>query len=165
MSAAGLFLAVTGCATLPKNVRRDIVEVSTFYNSQNLWLNFEDPPTNVPQGLRFSLFLKAAGQDLGVFGDGIIHVDMYRIERDEEGEATRTHVKKWSLDTEEAAAYRSTRTTAFGHGYGMRLNWGDADVRGHEIQLVVSFERRDGPVIRGRPWYVKVPERVRGRTP
>jgi hypothetical protein len=47
----------------------------------------------------------------------------------------------------------------------MRLNWGDADVRGHEIQMVVSFERRDGTIIRGRPWYVKVPERVRSRTP
>ncbi len=150
----------SGCQTLAPQGRRDINRVSTFYNTQHLWLNFDSPPTHLPQGIKFSVFLTARDSELGVFGDGIMQIEMFRIDKSDSGEQTRTPVKKWSFDTQQAQTFRGRQRKRYGWGYGFRLNWENAEVRGHEIMIIVSFHRHDGTIIHGQPKYLKVPENV-----
>jgi len=150
-------LVGSGCTTTLSPARKDIVRVATFFNSQRLWLNFDSPPTNEPQGLKFSVFLAASNRELGVFGDGTLHVDLFRTENAPDSPAQRVHLKRWSFNTAQAMPFRSKKPTRYGWGYGLRLPWGDVDVHGKEIQIVVSFERKDGSVISGLPRYLKVP--------
>ena len=167
-----MFLAVVsvvgGCADTPRSsqgfqrprVHRDIVTVNTFYSAKP-WLNFDVPPRNVPDGFKFTLYMTGAGSARGVFGDGTIHIDMYRVETDAGGETTRPHARRWSFDTEQAYPYRAKRQVRFGRGYGFRLDWQEAEVLGKEVMIVASFERFDGRVISSQPKYLKVPKKVR----
>lgn len=150
----------TGCATTALTLHRDINRVSTFYDTLRIWLNFDSPPSSVPQGLKFSVFLTASDSELGVFGDGIIRIEMFRIDRGSNDQPLRTPVRQWSFDAQEAYPYRRKKPTRYGWAYGFRLPWGDVEVLGREILLIVSFERPDGTVIHGQPKYLKVPKRV-----
>ncbi len=150
-------LLLAGCSLAPTHLRRDIVRISPFYSTRAIWLNFEDPPTNVPQGLKFTVFLGTANQKLGMFGDGTMLVEMFRVEKDDQGKPVRVPVKKWSYNTKQCYPFRSKRRTRYGWGYGLRLPWGDVDVLGKEIVLVVSFKRLDGMIIHSQPKYLKVP--------
>lgn len=151
-------LSAVGCATTP-SVSTDIVQVATFYN-QEPWLNFDPIPTDVPGGLRFTLYLAPTGSPKGVFGDGTIHVEMYRVERAADGKVETALVRRWSFTTDEARVYRARDKRRLGWGYGIRLDWGDVDVLGREIMVIVSFERKDGRTVRGRPKNFQVPHRV-----
>jgi len=150
-------LLLAGCSLASNHLRRDIERISPFYSTRAIWLNFEDPPTNVPEGLKFTVFLGSARETIGVFGDGTMIVEMFRVDHDDQGKAIRVSVKKWSYNTEQCYPFRSKRRTRYGWGYGLRLPWGDADVLGEEIVLVVSFKRLDGISIHSQPKYLKVP--------
>ena len=155
-----------GCRSLGIPVtQRRIIRVSTFYNTRGVWLNFDSPPTDVPEGLKFTIFLSAAGRDLGVFGDGTLIVEMFRVDRNEIGEPVRVLVKKWSFNTKQAYVFRIKEPTRYGWAYGMRLSWGDADVLGREIEVITSFKRHDGTIVYGRPMLLKVPKRVFANRP
>ncbi len=162
LAVIALPLIGTGCISTPYRVagHRNITNVSTFYNTSSPWLNFDNPPDNVPQGLKFSVFLTASETELGVFGDGVFTIDLFLIERDEENNPIRTPITKWKYTTEQAMPFRSKRPTKYGWGYGFRLNWGDADVLGKEIMTIVSFQRASGAVVHGTPFYHKVPHRA-----
>ncbi len=152
-------LALNGCATpsFGPNVTRRIIGVTSYWTTKP-WLSFDTPPTNIPGGFKFVLYLTGANSRLGVFGDGLVHVDMYRIDRSATGgKSDRQHVRRWSFTTEEAYAYRARRAYRLGHGYGFRLDWGAAAVLGEEIMVVPAFERKDGQTIFGQPKYLKVP--------
>ncbi|MEE8170469.1 MAG: hypothetical protein V3T70_07975, partial [Phycisphaerae bacterium] len=47
----------------------------------------------------------------------------------------------------------------------LRLNWGDADVYGDEIQAAVRFVKADGDVIFGHPVTMRVPPLINERPP
>ncbi|NOT02855.1 MAG: hypothetical protein HOP29_19825 [Phycisphaerales bacterium] len=156
--AAGAFLAaVTGCQSARVAGRSDIVRVSTFYSSQDVWLNFDQPPTLVPQGFKCSVFLTPAEGEQGAFGDGTIKFEIYRVDRDEQGAGANTLVHTESFEKERAYGYRGRIPKRYGWGYGFRIPWGEADLRGQEIMVVVSFVRKDGRTIAGQPKYFKVP--------
>ncbi len=93
----------------------------------------------------------------GVFGDGIIHVSMFVIEPDGEGRPQRRLVREWLFDPEQARPYRTKKRYVGGYGYQLHCPWGDADVLGKRIEIEVSFERRDGQVVRSRPRPFVVP--------
>lgn len=137
----------------------DIVGVNTFYTAKP-WVNFDSPPTNIPGGFKFTLYLTGTDSTHGVFGEGTIHVDMYRVETEAGVETTRVHVRRWSFNTEQAYPYRAKRQVRFGRAYGFRLDWGNSDVLGEEIMIIASFERLDGRIISSQPKYLKVPKKV-----
>ena len=156
---ATCFVLAGGCATLDEKLHRDIVRVSRYYNKQSPWINFDDPPSKGPGGIRMVVYLKSSKGHLGVFGDGTIHVNLYHIEKGPDGETVENHLKRWSFDAEQAVLYHTPRVR-LGRGYQLRLNWGDADILGKEAMFTVSFERYDGRVIHGQSMYLKVPRRV-----
>ena len=125
---------------------------------QEPWISFKDDAN--PGGLQINLFLGSGSSDKGVYGDGTIEINMYRTVARRDGRKARVLVKKWEFDPEQALPYLLRRPTAFGWGYGFRLNWGDADVLGKEVMLVTRFIRPDGQIVAGQPKHLKVPPRV-----
>ncbi len=149
-----------GCTAMGPKVSPDIIRVSTFYNKQNPWLNFDRPPRPVPGGVKFTVYLSSPDTALGVFGDGVIHVDLFRVDSDADGDPVQTPLRRWSFDKDQAYPYRVRRKSRLGWAYGFRLPWGEVDVLGKEVMFLVSFERRDGRVIYGQPVRLKVPRKV-----
>jgi len=143
-------------------LERDIVAIAPHYNPYP-WLLF-DVTNPRPQGFKIdALYLISAKTGKGVFGDGIIRVKMYRVERDEAGAGKRTLVHVWEFDPQAALPYRCVRRTVLGYGYQLHLKWpDDCDVLGKEISVVVEFVRRDGKVIRSHPKSFIVPLSVSG---
>lgn len=108
-----------------------------------------------------ALYLAAPGPKgytVGVFGDGIIHVYMYVIDRTPEGKEKRTLVREWLFDPEQARKFRSRKLTVTGHGYQIHCPWGDADVLDKTVDIEVAFERKDGRVISSLPRRFRVPK-------
>ncbi len=155
-----LTLVSNGCAVTPVMFRKDIVRIATFPDKRNPWLNFDDPPRDVPGGLKLPIYLTASDSPLGVFGDGTLIVDLYRLDRTPDGDENPVLVKQWSFDTRQAHAYGFRERQRVGWGYQLRLNWGDADVLDSEIMVIISFQRFDGRVIRGKRMFFKVPRRA-----
>lgn len=140
----------------------NIVKVHTHY-SLFPWLQFDmtDPR---PQGFMISaLFLISGKTGEGVFGDGLITVKMYRVDRNPPQRETRTLVQTWQFTPKQALPYRAVRKTVVGKGYQLHLRWADdLDLANREIMIVVEFTRRDGKVISSGAKFFKVPDKVSG---
>jgi hypothetical protein len=54
---------------------------------------------------------------------------------------------------------RPERTYVMGDGYQLRLSWGDLDVAGRAVALVIEYQRTDGRMIRRSPFWLRVPPR------
>jgi hypothetical protein len=84
----------------------------------------------------------------GVFGEGTLLPKVYHLKRGENGKKSPVLIKEWSLSTEEAIPLRAKWPhRLLGWGYGLPLDWGDLDLGGEEVRMVISFERTDGRVI------------------
>ncbi len=168
--SAGLCAAavsLTGCRTTPSGFkmdnrfRQDIVQVATFVDKLNPWLNFDNPPRDVPGGLKLAVYFTSSNGPLGVFGDGTVLIDMYRMDGGPANRKELVHLKQWRFSTEEAYQYGFRERQRTGWGYQFRLEWGENDVLGEEVVFIVSFERYDGRVVRGKRNFFKVPVTVR----
>lgn len=153
-------VAFSGCAAIDGRFRKDIVAVATFVDKRSPWLNFDDPPRDIPGGIKIPLYLTANDNPLGVFGDGALYVDMYRVDHGPDGTEEPQHLKRWTFNTKEAYLFGTRKKQRVGWGYQLMLNWGDVDVLGKEAMFIVSFKRYDGRIIRGKRIYVKVPREV-----
>jgi hypothetical protein len=149
-------LAMVGCNVVGPRLHKNIVQVSRFYNKQNPWVNFDKPPRRVPGGVKVTVYLSTPDRDVGVFGDGSINFDLYRIDRIPGQPPVQTHLHRWNYPPEKAARYRAPESR-LGRGYRVVLNWGDIDVFEEEIMIQVTFERVDGQILQGRPMYFHVP--------
>jgi len=93
----------------------------------------------------------------GVFGDGIIHVYMYVLEKDQAGRPARRLAREWTFTPEQAMPFRVKKKTVLGHAYRLHCSWGEEDYLGKRIEIEVTFERRDGRVVRSTPHVATVP--------
>jgi len=132
--------------------------VIAFYNGINPFLWTED--VSAPLGIAINALYLVGPEGTGVFGDGIIRPKMYAAERRPDGTREWKLIKEWAYDVEQAKGFRSTKKTTGGWGYRLHLAWGDLDLCGREIRLVVSFERNiDGIVVPSRKKDFRVPRR------
>jgi hypothetical protein len=77
--------------------------------------------------------------------------------RDEQGQVQFQLAKEWSLDVQQAMPFRSKKRAHAGWAYALFLNWGELDLQGRLVRLVVEFERADGLVVTGSKKDFRVP--------
>jgi hypothetical protein len=168
-SVLAVLLAAAGCKTIghqgfkpDHRFREDIISVATFQDKRSPWLNYDQPARDIPNGIKFPVYLTSRDSSLGVFGDGTLLVDMYLIRRSEDGSQDPLHIKNWAFNTEEAYLFGFREKRRLGWGYQLYLNWSDitTDVRGKEVMFIVSFRRNEGNVVRGKRMYFRVPRNV-----
>jgi hypothetical protein len=158
----GVTVPMLDCAPPPADeiaAESNIIRVNKFFNADP-WLSFKNDGTGKIDGIRITVYLEGAGRPKGVFGDGTLLVEMYRLDRDRRGQEEATLVHKWELPPERAYAWRAKKETGMGWGYGLRLPWpDDLEVEGRQIAFVVKYVRADGGVISSSRQVVKVPSR------
>jgi len=158
-------IALAGCAngSLDGPVKSNIVRVNKYFSS-SCWLSRSGDGTDRVDGVSFTVYLEDAQRPKGVFGTGVILVEMYRLDSDEQGREKPVLVKRWELPAERAYPYRAKIETGMGWGYGLRLFWDeDADVTGKQVAFLVKYIREDGSVIASSRQVLKVPPTGRTR--
>jgi hypothetical protein len=158
-SMVSAWLVLAGCQA-PRRAddatEPNVIRVMVFYDPYTCWFRNEDKSrvTGIWVG---GLYL--IGPDgKGVFGDGVIRPKLYTFELTPEGKRVPKLVKEWSFDVEQADPFRAKEKRAYGWGYALPLMFGDLDLGGREVQLVISFDRSDGFPCTSGPKHLKVPK-------
>ena len=123
----------------------NVVSAVAFYKPMSPWLWNADR-TRV-SGIYVSALYLLGPKGLGVFGDGTIRPRMLVVEMGKDGKTRPRQVKEWVFSVEEAIPFRAKEEKPLGWGYGLLLPFGDVDVSGREIQMVICFERSDGRLV------------------
>jgi hypothetical protein len=160
-AASGGTATRPGDALSPEQIARQgteshIIGVIAYYPSYTHWIWTEE--RDRVSGLKVgALYLEGPGGK-GVFGDGVIRPKLY-VRQKQTGDSTQEWqlVKEWSFDALAAFPLRTKKPTVQGDGYMLPLSWNDLNLGGHEIRLVITYERSDGHVVRSRPKYWRVP--------
>lgn len=135
----------------------NIIRVNKIVNSSP-WLSFDPDGTRKVDGIRITVYLEAADRPKGVFGDGTITVQMFRLEKDKTGVEIAKLAQEWVLPPEKAYQWRATTESMLGQGYSLRLRWDkDANVNGKQVAVLVKYERPDGRQIASTRQVLKVP--------
>ncbi len=121
---------------------------------QKPWISADMAGDRDPEGVQYRIFLNAGG-DRGVPRDGTIHVEMYRMGRDEKGEQTRVLVSDWHYPTSQ---FTRVSANLLGIGYHVQLRWAKKDVAGSEVEIVTQFEDESGNITRGATKRLRVPK-------
>ena len=118
------------------------------------------------------MYLISASLQRGVFGSGTIHVVFHEdlsggTAQSAGGDRTKETGKKlheWVLTPERAMMYRVIqrpgRRYVMGEGYQLRLSWGEKELTGKRVAVVIEYHRSDGTVVRRKPSWFKIPESV-----
>ncbi len=168
MLTAFVGLAAAGCQTPPgggpagralQDLEPNVIKIVTFWGQSPFGpVGGGSKPGGFVIGALYLVAPTEKGGERGVFGDGIIHVYMYVLEKAADGKTVnRRLAKEWLYTPEQALPYRTKRPFLGGYGYQLHCAWGDADVLGKRIEIEVRFERKDGRVITGRPKQYIVP--------
>ena len=119
------------------------------------WLNLDRAGDRDYEGFRYRVFLDA-GQGLGVLREGTFHVELYLIDRDENGDVTRTLASDWHYSTSDF--HTIAEPGMLGEGYFVHLAWGKKDIVGHQIEVITLFEDPDGKIARSGTKGLRVPK-------
>lgn len=146
----------------PEKLESNIIQIAAFFDHNPFGPVGGKPG---PGGFRVgALYLLApvVGPDgkrreQGVFGDGIIHVYLWTLEKNAEGKTERHLAREWVFTPEQARGYRSLKRYPLGYGYQLHCAWGDADVLGKNVEIEIRYERTDGRIITSRPRSFRVP--------
>lgn len=120
---------------------------------QRPWLNLDAAGDRDPEGIHYRVFLDD-GSGKGVHRDGVLHVEMYLIDRTESGELQRTLVSDWKAPT---SNFQPVKSKMLGMGYHVRLRWASKATAGHEVELVTRYDGLDGNVVQSATKRLRVP--------
>lgn len=161
-TATAFVVSASGCATSSADRGRHstwksdgIVRRVRCLYEQRPWLNLDRAGDRDPEGIRYRVFLDA-GTGRGVLREGMFHIQMYQIGRDENGEMTRTMVSDWHYPT--SAVHTIAKPGKLGEGYFLHLRWATKDVAGHEIEIITNFVDEHGNTARSGTKRIPVPK-------
>lgn len=148
-----------GARRLPGYSADPVMKVVPFFQPAPACLrSFDSEGDPNPEGFAFTLYLQSAHTGKGIHPEGTVQVKMYRLEPTAQGIVTRNLVYESRPVPAHTLPY-STQRTALGWGYAPSFYWGNADVLGYNVEVVVEFTGTDGRVVRSQPRGLKVPSR------
>lgn len=121
---------------------------------QKPWISADVSGDRDPEGLQYRVFLNAGGNK-GVLVDGTMHIEMYKIGKDEKGAQTRTLVSDWHYPTSDFTPVSAKLT---GLGYLVQLRWAKKNIAGSEVEIITQFEDPEGNITRGATKRLRVPK-------
>lgn len=111
-----------------------------------------------PEGFACTVYLVSRETSKGILADGKLQARMYRVDVLPDGTVQRPLVYE-SQAVPTKTVTRSTRPSQFGWAYVPIFYWGDADVLGCEVEIVVEYVTPDGIKTRSQTHSFKVPAR------
>jgi hypothetical protein len=133
----------------------DIIRVVCFY-TPNMWRSFDKAGNLDPEGFAFVMYLWSGKTERGAYADGLFRAKMYRLSRDDEGKTVRELAREWTAATSDLPRRGESR---LGYSYQPSLYWGDLDIYGAEVEIVIQFESPDERVVQSQTHRTKVPRR------
>ncbi len=133
----------------------NVVNIAVFYNPYSPWI-WNENKSKIRGIYVGGLYLLGPGGK-GVFGDGVICPKLYVLQKDPGGKKTPVLAKEWSFTVEKAIPWRAKQKRDLGWGYGLPLDWGDLDLSGQEISMIITFERSDGLIVSSGKKHYNVP--------
>jgi hypothetical protein len=134
----------------------DVYRVVCFY-PPNMWRSFDVEGDLNPEGFAFVMYLISQQTNKGVFADGTFWVEIYQ-----RGPLTDSGRRPRHLVFESSAPMRDLprRTpTLLRNGYQPTVYWGDLELYGADIEIVIKYESPTGRIVSSETISVKVPER------
>jgi len=150
-----IFQSKPAAAEPPKSDPTEIVRVICHYSPWP-WLSFDVEGNPDPEGFGVVVYLASSQTGKGVFTEGQLHVEMYRWQGAGKDRA-RERVCDWTQPLEKLP--RAKRETVQGWAYAPQFYWGDADVLGRDIDVVISYLSPSGRVVRAVTKPLRVPAR------
>lgn len=134
----------------------DVYRVLCFY-PPNMWKSFDPEGDLNPEGFSFVMYLVSRKTNKGTFADGTFRVEIYeRGEPDAAGRRLRRLVFETSAPMDQIPR---RVPTMLGSGYQPSVFWGDLDIYGADIELVIKYESPTGRVVPSETVNLKVPQR------
>lgn len=104
------------------------------------------------------VYFVESGESKGAFVSGPIGAELYLLERDRDGRLVRGLAHEWKLDRAAAEGLRIRKVSPMGYSYGLPLQWpGDMDLAGRQVEVVFTYTRADGHVIRSSAKRLRIP--------
>jgi len=136
-------------------VDTDVYRVVCFF-PPNMWKSFDHAGDLNPEGFAFVMYLLSRETNRGVIADGTLQILLYTVQELENGAVERHLAREWTADMSEIPRRQQTR---FGIGYQPTVHWGDLNVFGERVEIVVKYESPTGRVVQGQTHATKVPKR------
>ncbi len=155
LSAAGCTADRGGMRTGPQDAPQDtdVARIICFYPA-NMWRSFDSAGNVDPEGFEFVMYLLSRKTYRGIWVEGTFRIQLYRVIDDPDAERSRELVF-----TTEAPMSQIPRREAgrFGEGYQPSVYWGDLDVLGEKVHIVVQYESPTGRIVQSQTHAAKVP--------
>jgi hypothetical protein len=133
----------------------DIFRVVCFF-PQNMWTSFDAEGDLNCEGFAFVMYLLSRQTERGTLVPGTLHIDLYTVSKDASGRKTRALARQWSQPMDEVPRRSPTK---FGNGYQPTVTWGEMDMLGKRVEIVVRYESPSGRVVQSQTHATKVPGR------
>lgn len=135
--------------------KSDIYKVICFYPA-NMWRSFDEAGDRNIEGFTFILYLISSSTERGAIADGHIEVQLFRVDTVGDKQTNRVLAYQWSRPTSELLQRNPTK---LGYGYQPSVDWGDTDLFGKELEILVRYVAPNGTIIPSRTATVTVPAR------
>lgn len=157
-AACACILSTSGCQSSGRSggifgTQSPVRQVICIYDRKP-WISVDAQGDSDPEGIRYRVFLDA-GKNRGVFRDGILHVEMYVLRRDENGNKRRELASDWHYPT---STFSAIRAKILGDGYLLSLRWASKKFAGRNVEFVTTFEDPVGRKTRASTKRFRIPK-------
>ncbi len=119
------------------------------------WKNYSPEKSDRVEGFKFNLYLVSRRTGRGIHTEGMLHTRMFVRQELPDGSIERTEVCAWSQPLQDTP--RTAREFALGWAYQPLYYWGEIEVAGEEVEIVVWYESPTGRKVYAQPQFLKVP--------
>jgi hypothetical protein len=121
------------------------------------WKNYRPDRADRIEGFKCNLYLLSRETGRGVHTTGVLQTRMFLRQKMPDGSNARAEVCSWTQPLEDTP--RTTRRYELGWAYQPHYYWGDLDLSGKEIEIVMWYESPTGRKIYAQSRRDKVPFR------
>lgn len=122
-----------------------------------IWKNYHPTLSDRIEGFKFNLYLVSRNTNKGIHTQGTLQTRLYTRIKQDDGTYLRTQAFSWTQNLVDTPC--TTREYQLGWAYQPHYYWGDLDLHGQEIEIVVFYEPPTGPPIYAQPRIQRVPSR------
>lgn len=122
-----------------------------------IWKNYHPNQHNRVEGFKFNLYLISRETNKGIHTNGTLQAKLFTRQVQEDGTYVRTEVATWTKDMSDAVP--TTKPYQLGWGYQPHFYWGDLNLEGQEVEIVVSYHPPQGRPIFAQTRVQRVPIR------
>ena len=121
------------------------------------WKNYHPEQADAIEGFKFNLYCISRKTSKGVLTEGVLQTRMFEWQELEDGTRQRHEICSWTQPLKDTP--RTRQEYQFGWAYQPHYFWGEIDVAGKDVEVVVWLESADRRKIYAQTRFLRVPDR------